>query len=174
LVREDNKLSLSNIDGLVHPLRILGPKGWQKETQLNYQGQEQRMPLGTAGFYQITCSRHPWESAAAVVADSPYYAVTDEKGAFELAEIPPGEYLLVVWHDSMRMEKVMRNGLVADYRFPAGLSVSFKVTLAPNEERTLALALSARDEGSARLLRSKEIEQRVSRLPDGARCEAYA
>jgi hypothetical protein len=38
----------------------------------------------------------------ALVADHPYYTVTDEHGQFSLSEIPPGTYKLVVWHPYVR------------------------------------------------------------------------
>lgn len=34
-----------------------------------------------------------------VVAGHPYHAVTDERGRFELPDVPPGRYQLVVWHE---------------------------------------------------------------------------
>lgn len=33
-----------------------------------------------------------------LVAGHPYHAVTDERGRFALTEVPPGRYVLVVWH----------------------------------------------------------------------------
>lgn len=33
-----------------------------------------------------------------VVMDHPYYAVTDERGAFTLTGVPAGTYTLEVWH----------------------------------------------------------------------------
>jgi len=38
-------------------------------------------------------------SAWVVVAPNPYYAVTDERGHFVIAQVPPGSYTLVVWHE---------------------------------------------------------------------------
>jgi hypothetical protein len=34
-----------------------------------------------------------------VVASNPYYALTDEHGRFVIAQVPPGSYTLVVWHE---------------------------------------------------------------------------
>jgi hypothetical protein len=34
-----------------------------------------------------------------MVADSPYYAVTDAAGKFELDGVPPGKYEIVAWHE---------------------------------------------------------------------------
>jgi hypothetical protein len=40
-------------------------------------------------------------SGVIVVMDHPYYAASDEKGAFRLADVPPGEYSLKVWHEKL-------------------------------------------------------------------------
>lgn len=39
-----------------------------------------------------------------VVAGHPYYAVTDERGRFELPDVPPGRYELVVWHEPVTQD----------------------------------------------------------------------
>ena len=36
-----------------------------------------------------------------VVAEHPYYAVSDEKGEFKLTDVPPGTYTLHLWHESL-------------------------------------------------------------------------
>jgi len=36
-----------------------------------------------------------------VVAQHPYYALTDETGSFEIANIPPGTYTLELWHETL-------------------------------------------------------------------------
>ena len=33
----------------------------------------------------------------------PYYAVTDENGAFQLTNVPPGEYTVVAWHEGWQV-----------------------------------------------------------------------
>jgi hypothetical protein len=32
-------------------------------------------------------------------AENPYYAVTSKDGAFKIADVPPGSYTLVAWHE---------------------------------------------------------------------------
>jgi hypothetical protein len=46
----------------------------------------------------IRCAVHPWMRAWAFVAPHPYFAVTDEKGEFEITGLPPGTHRLIAWH----------------------------------------------------------------------------
>jgi hypothetical protein len=46
------------------------------------------------------CSIHPWMNGYVRIFDHPYYAVTDEDGAFTLSNAPIGNYRLVVWHET--------------------------------------------------------------------------
>jgi hypothetical protein len=48
----------------------------------------------------INCNIHGWMRGWVRVFNHPYFAVTDENGAFELAKAPAGEYRLVIWHES--------------------------------------------------------------------------
>ena len=38
-------------------------------------------------------------NAEIMVMPHPYYTVTDENGSFELADVPPGQYEIVAWHE---------------------------------------------------------------------------
>ena len=49
---------------------------------------------------RIQCDIHKWMGASAGVFEHPFYAVTDENGAFEIKNVPAGEYELAVWHES--------------------------------------------------------------------------
>jgi hypothetical protein len=45
---------------------------------------------------QVSCSIHKWMSAYIYVFDHPYYAVTNEKGEFEIKNPPAGKFRLMV------------------------------------------------------------------------------
>jgi plastocyanin len=47
------------------------------------------------------CNVHPWMSAYVGVLPHPYFAVTGENGAFDLAKLPPGTYTVEAWHESL-------------------------------------------------------------------------
>ena len=50
---------------------------------------------------QIVCDIHPWMSSWWMVLDSPYFAVTDEKGDFEIKNAPAGTQKVVVWQEAV-------------------------------------------------------------------------
>ena len=47
---------------------------------------------------ELKCGVHSWMHAYAVVQDHPYFAVTDEKGTFEIKGLDQGTYTLESWH----------------------------------------------------------------------------
>ncbi len=49
---------------------------------------------------RVSCSIHPWMVAYWMVLDHPYFAVTDEKGNFEIKNVPAGTQKVVVWHEA--------------------------------------------------------------------------
>jgi hypothetical protein len=48
---------------------------------------------------RVDCDLHPWMRAWVVVADSPFYAVTNELGEFVPDRVPPGQYVLQFWQE---------------------------------------------------------------------------
>jgi plastocyanin len=72
---------------------------------------------------RIECDLHSWMRAWVVVADHPFYAVTNEQGAFALDNVPPGKYILQVWQESLGT--VTREVTVGD---KAATSVTVEMT----------------------------------------------
>jgi hypothetical protein len=53
---------------------------------------------------RVKCDVHPWMSAWAGVLDHPFFAVTDEQGGYGIPGLPPGRYVVDVWHERLRGE----------------------------------------------------------------------
>jgi hypothetical protein len=52
-------------------------------------------------YVRISCDVHDWMEGWLVVAEHPYYEVTDENGSFKLNNVPPGNYQLEIWHEKL-------------------------------------------------------------------------
>ena len=138
-------LPFLNSDQVMHTFRVAAPDGHTETVDMALQGGEALVPIRVAGFHYVTCRRHPWESAVIAAMQHPYYAVTDETGSFEIAEIPVGSYTLVTWHDSVKVNKTVRGGQVTGYSFPPGFSVSREVQLKPRETIDIEIDLRQPD-----------------------------
>jgi plastocyanin len=55
----------------------------------------------------IGCSLHPWMRAWVYIFQHPWFAVTDSRGRFRIADVPPGRHTLRLLHpDSQRREEM--------------------------------------------------------------------
>ncbi len=52
-------------------------------------------------IFEVRCDAHGWMDGWFVVEANPYYAVTDASGTYELTDVPPGRYELVVWQEKL-------------------------------------------------------------------------
>jgi hypothetical protein len=48
--------------------------------------------------FVMQCGFHAYMESWGLVMENPYYALTDKVGRFEIRDIPPGTYKLIVWH----------------------------------------------------------------------------
>jgi hypothetical protein len=94
--------------------------------------------LGKPGVIRVLCDAHPHMFAWVVVHDSPYVAVTDERGAFKIDSIPPGTYKVTMWHEGFRAKGVDKDGRPL-YEDP--ITVSKNITIAPKSAATIEFEL---------------------------------
>lgn len=79
--------SISGNKKLAHNLGTW-PKGDKKPFQFN-----------DPGVVSLLCNVHPEMSGYVVVTPTPYFAVTDKDGNFEIKNIPAGKYTLKTWSE---------------------------------------------------------------------------
>jgi plastocyanin len=94
--------------------------------------------LTRPGVIRVVCDAHPHMSAWMIVHDSPYYAVTDERGAFRIDGIPPGNYKVTMWHEGFRPRGLDKDGRPL-YDEPR--TVTKDVTIAPRATATVDFEL---------------------------------
>jgi hypothetical protein len=58
-------------------------------------------PAAERGPIEVTCDIHGWMKAFWLILDNPYFAVTDDKGNFEIKDVPAGGQKLVVWQEAL-------------------------------------------------------------------------
>ena len=63
------------------------------------QGSQKQMTFDNPGVVSLLCHVHPEMSAFIVVVETPYYAVSDEKGFYYIKNIPKGKYKVTIWHE---------------------------------------------------------------------------
>jgi hypothetical protein len=49
--------------------------------------------------FRIKCDVHGWMKSYMAVLPHPYFGVSHENGSFTIANLPPGTYTLVAWHE---------------------------------------------------------------------------
>ena len=98
--------AMRNSDPIIHNVRSLS----QENRPFNI-----AQPAGTPdrlkrfsdkeGPIELRCDYHRWMRAFIFVMDHPFFAVTDAQGRFTIKNLPPGEYVLVTWHESFGENK---------------------------------------------------------------------
>jgi plastocyanin len=68
-----------------------------------YKG-EQAPPIrfDEPGAVKLGCNIHDWMSGVILVVPTPYFAVTDEQGAFTLRDVPAGRCGVVAWYEGSK------------------------------------------------------------------------
>ncbi len=101
-----NNFTTKNEDPMFHNIHTYIGGKTVYNIGLPNQGAVVSKPLRKAGLMEITCDAHPWMHAYVYVFDHPYAAVSNEKGAFEMKEIPPGVYNIEAWHEALGTAKM--------------------------------------------------------------------
>jgi plastocyanin len=69
---------------------------------LSAKAEEKYRPIGAERLpAEVTCDIHPWMRAWWMVLDHPYFALTDDKGYFEIKNAPAGTQKVVVWQEAL-------------------------------------------------------------------------
>ena len=73
----------------------------------------------------VKCNQHPWMKMYVNVVKSPFFAVTDKSGKYEIKGLPPGDYTLAFVHEKLgeQTQKVTvaaKESKTVDQSFKAG------------------------------------------------------
>jgi hypothetical protein len=101
-------IDIKNSDPTGHNTNILG-SGFNQSIPEGATSPYKPLKEGAAPM-KVVCNIHPWMVAYILARKDGYFAVTDDQGNFEIANVPAGEEIeLQVWHESGAASS---NGLV--------------------------------------------------------------
>jgi hypothetical protein len=81
----------------LHPLEMSHASQYHRHLAGQPMTQTVHMTKGRRVFV-MQCGFHAYMESWGIAVDDPYYAVTDQDGRFEIADVPPGTYRVMVWH----------------------------------------------------------------------------
>jgi hypothetical protein len=86
---------------------------------------DQHIPvdLTRAGLVRVDCDAHGWMEGWIYVVDNPYYALTGADGKFTIADVPSGQYKLVV---SQPFTKAVEQSVTVAAGKPVELTIELK------------------------------------------------
>jgi len=138
-----SQLEIVNSDPILHNVHAYAASPGKK-TLFNIaqpiKGQRtsiRQMQMNSKGIVTAVCDAgHPWMTATIIVAEHPYYAVTDDEGQFVLEDIPPGSYRLIMWHEGVRVTNVeYEHDKPKKYSFEEPYRISKSVDVKEGETR---------------------------------------
>ena len=81
-------------------------------------GDKKSFQFSDPGVASLLCNVHPEMSGYVVVASTPYFAVTDKDGNYEIKNVPAGKYTLKTWSEdgkpATQTIEVTASGATAD------------------------------------------------------------
>ena len=93
--------------------------------------------------FPIACSIHPWMSAWMITRDSPYFAVSDADGNFQIANVPAGEGVELRFRVWQEKAGFLQKGITVNGQSATWSKGRFPVTLTPDETRNMDVVVDA-------------------------------
>jgi plastocyanin len=111
VVPAGGKVDFLNSDRLLHNLHA-APTANPAFNRTQPKGRTITIAFSHPEIIRVTCDLHSWMRSWVVVAEHPFYALTNGAGEFELRGLPAGRYTLKVWQE--RLGTVSRDVVVGD------------------------------------------------------------
>ena len=125
-------VSFPNNDNIRHHVYSFSPV---KTFELPLYAGTPAMPVvfDRPGVVTIGCNIHDWMIAFIYVAESPYFGTSGRQGTVKLENLPPGPYVVRVWHPRMqgREEATSRPVTLGAGATPAAWQLSLRQDVRP-------------------------------------------
>ncbi len=94
-------LQIKNSDATLHNIHALPVVNPQFNEGQPVQGMVSTKKFEKAEItpFKVKCDVHGWMKAWMAVMPHPFYSISQANGTFTIANLPPGNYTLVAWHE---------------------------------------------------------------------------
>jgi hypothetical protein len=107
VIKKNAAMKVISADSVGHNIHGYEIDGEHKRTLFNIAQPDMgtmvvdKVRVRRSPYVKIECDIHDFMHAWAFVSETPYVSVVDEKGTFEIKDIPPGKYKIKVWNPSL-------------------------------------------------------------------------
>ncbi|MBI4418731.1 MAG: carboxypeptidase regulatory-like domain-containing protein [Ignavibacteriales bacterium] len=122
-VQTGQQVEIRNSDNTLHNVHTLSEKNPPFNAGQPIKGHKLTRRFEKVETFRVKCDVHSWMGAYIGVFDHPFFAVTDDNGAFTLKNVPAGEYTVEVWHEkygtkTMKVSVPATGKATADFKYP--------------------------------------------------------
>jgi hypothetical protein len=122
-IRVGQQLLIRNSDNLLHNVHSSSAAGNSFNIGQPFAGAEYEFrPRSPEVMLRLGCDVHRWMTAWVGVMTHRYFAVSEANGRFTIADVPPGRYTIVAWHEQFGERKqvvdVTGGTAAVDFAYP--------------------------------------------------------
>lgn len=105
-LRVNQPIVIRNSDATLHNVHVHAQNNREFNIGQPMKGIESRRQFGTAEVgIHVTCDIHGWMQGAIAVFDHPFYDVSGTDGSFSIDALPPGNYTVEAWHETLGVQE---------------------------------------------------------------------
>ena len=101
-LRKGQTLAVKNADPVSHNIhpQPQNNREWNQQQSPGAADLERRFGFSEV-MIPVKCNVHAWMKSYMAVLEHPYFAITGADGAFRFDGLPPGSYVVAVWHEKL-------------------------------------------------------------------------
>ena len=101
-LRMGQTLAVKNADPVSHNIhpQPQNNREWNQQQSPGAADLERRFGFSEV-MIPVKCNVHAWMKSYMAVLEHPYFAITGADGAFRFDGLPPGSYVVAVWHEKL-------------------------------------------------------------------------
>jgi len=94
-------VDIMNDDGILHNIHTYSTVNPSFNMAQPKFKKEIKKQIDKPEVIKVTCDAHGWMHGWWIATDTPYFAVTDDKGAYSIPDVPAGDYTVEVWQEKL-------------------------------------------------------------------------